>query len=299
MRNELEGYLEGKKRIVDKALESFFPKDKFPPAIHRAMRYSMFPGGKRIRPILVLMSARACNHKILSRDVLPCACAVEMVHTYSLIHDDLPAMDDASKRRGRATVHKRFNEAIAVLTGDALLTLAFETISSMEKKNLIPQILYELARASGCDGMIGGQVLDIEMEKGRWRLKGKNAGALLEYIHRNKTAAIIKASLKIGAMIAGGSKKEIDAIERYGERIGVAFQIVDDMLDVTGDEKKLGKEKGDLKRKKLTYPALYGLERAGEDAARLVGEAKKYLSPFGERAKMLRGLADYIVRRER
>jgi geranylgeranyl diphosphate synthase, type II len=241
---------------------------------------------------------------------MPTAVAMELIHTYSLVHDDLPAMDNDDLRRGRPTNHKVYGDAIAILAGDALLTRAFELIAENAKirgvrAQIIPQVVQVIARGAGTFGMIGGQVVDIEMEGGKWREgKGKkatprkDAAELLKYIHRHKTAALIRASLEAGAILAGGKPKQVDAFARYGEKIGLAFQIADDVLDVVADKAKLGKKGSDRQNNKLTYVALYGLEESRKMALTLVEEAKEALAPFGRRAQALKQLANYIVERD-
>ncbi|MBI3292606.1 MAG: polyprenyl synthetase family protein, partial [Elusimicrobia bacterium] len=238
----LPQYLESRRRLVDRALHrALLPTTRRPPVIHRAMRYSVFAGGKRLRSILVIAAAEACGGRPAL--VMPTACALELLHTYSLIHDDLPAMDNDDLRRGRPTSHRVFGEGIAILAGDALLTLAFQTIAENAKIHdvhaaVIPQVLEVVAKGAGTLGMIGGQVVDLEMAQRRWSLA--NPRAQVQYIHRHKTAALIQASVLAGALLAGASRKQQQALGLYGERIGMGFQIVDDILDLIGDKAKLG-----------------------------------------------------------
>ena len=287
--------------MVEAALNRYLDKTQAEPeVIHEAMRYSVFAGGKRLRPVLVLAGAEICGEK--PEVVLPTAAALELVHTYSLVHDDLPAMDDDDLRRGRPTNHKVYGEAIAILAGDALLTKAFELIARNAKirgvpSQAVPAVAELVARGAGTFGMIGGQVLDIQAEGGKWQKLNHHA-ALLQGIHRQKTAALIRASLQAGATLAGASPKELSALGAYGEKIGLAFQIADDVLDVVADKKKLGKRGSDAKNKKLTFPALYGLEESKNRAQQLVEEAKKALVPFGKRAQVLKQLANYIIERD-
>jgi geranylgeranyl diphosphate synthase type II len=301
MPEPLHSYFESRRRMAEKALNQYLDSTQSEPEIiHEAMRYSVFAGGKRLRPVLVLAGAEICCKK--PEIALPTAAAMELIHTYSLVHDDLPAMDDDDLRRGRPTSHKVYGEAIAILAGDALLTKAFELIAQNAKirgvhSEGIPDVLALIAHDAGTFGMIGGQVMDIQMEGGRWKDKGDHAN-LLHQIHRRKTAALIRASLQAGATLAGASAKQLSALGHYGEKIGLAFQIADDVLDVVADKKKLGKRGSDAKNRKLTYPALYGLEESKRKAQHLVEEAKAALEPFGRRALVLKQLANYIIERD-
>src|ERR1051325_2834950 len=269
------------------------PESAAPETIHRAMRYSLFAGGKRIRPILCIEAARAtadgCD------GVISAACALELIHTYSLIHDDLPAMDNDDYRRGKLTNHKVFGEAIAVLAGDALLTLAFQVLAELDAPgDRKTRLIAELSVASGTvGGMIGGQVADLEGE-------GKPPDAqLLETIHRAKTGALLRASLRMGAIYAGASDAQYSALSCYGEHVGLAFQIVDDILDVEESSEALGKTAGkDAAQHKITFPAVYGLEASRRMAQEECGRAHQVLSPFGDRAGRLHELADLIVHRK-
>lgn len=283
-------------KIIEKTIQHYLPaKNVWPGILHQAMRYSVFSGGKRLRPILVLLAAKICGATV--RKVLPLAAAIEYVHTYTLIHDDLPAMDNDDYRRGKLTCHKKFNEAIAILAGDALLTQAYLVIAQKlkipaERKLAIINILSE---AISSRHLIGGQVDDI-------LLAGESAGRKdwkkLERIHYNKTGALIVASLVSGAVAAGARRKEIAALARYGENIGLAFQITDDVLDIVGDKKKLGKSGSDRKNKKLTYPAVFGIEKSRELARQKIAAAKKSLKIFGKKGEILSQLADFIIERE-
>jgi geranylgeranyl diphosphate synthase type II len=284
---DLADYLAERRRAVDEALERHLPPKDAPPAsIHAAMRYSVFAGGKRLRPILVIAGAEAVGGRM--ERVLAAACALELIHTYSLIHDDLPAMDDDDFRRGRLTNHKVFGEAIAILAGDALLTLAFGLLA--EHASL--DVVREVAAAAGTLGMIGGQVVDIQSE-------GKSVDAeTLEYIHRHKTAALMRASLVSGAMLGGASAPVLNAIREAGTHLGLAFQIVDDILDVEGSLEELGKTAGsDRRKKKATYPEQFGLEASRLKAKSLIEDAKAALQPLGDRAEPIRALADFIFQR--
>ena len=293
---DLPAYLAERRALVDAALDRFLPPEETPPpTVHRAMRYSVLAGGKRLRPILVIAGAEAVGGR--AETVLPTACALELIHTYSLIHDDLPAMDDDDYRRGRLTSHKVFGEAVAILAGDALLTLAFRLVA--DNAPLVPDphtvraVVVELATAAGTAGMVGGQVVDIESE-------GKTITAeTLEYIHRHKTAALIRAALRVGALLAGGEPAAVAAIGEAGGDLGLAFQIVDDILDVEGSLAELGKTAGsDERKQKATYPALHGLEASRRQARMLIGRVKERLQVFGARSAPLCALADYVVERK-
>lgn len=290
---KLPSFFEEDRLQVDASLDRLLPGESTPPSsIHQAMRYSVFAGGKRLRPILCLETAR-----IFTADVAPAlhpACVIEFIHTYSLIHDDLPALDNDDLRRGKPTCHRQFGEAIAILAGDALLTLAFETIGSAP----IPAahraaILTEVATAAGTvNGMVGGQVADLEAE-------GKPvAPEMLEYIHRSKTAALIRASITAGALSVGASDEDVLRLRRFGETIGWAFQVTDDILDVEESSAALGKTAGkDIAQQKATYPSVYGLERSHEIARELATKAIAELAPYSERAARLREVAEYLVLR--
>ncbi len=268
------------------------PASAYPQSIHRAMRYSVLGGGKRIRPILCLEAAAAVGPA--KRGVEDLACALELIHTYSLIHDDLPALDNDDLRRGRPTCHKKFGEATAILAGDALLTLAFEVLGRLEAPRGA-RIIAELARALGTrSGMISGQVADLEAE--RKRISARE----LAYIHRSKTGALIRASVRSGALAAGASAVELERLTRYGEKVGLAFQIVDDILDVRSSTARLGKPAHhDAARHKATYPALHGLKRSEQLAAELIDDACAALRPFGRRAAVLEGIARYLLHRSK
>ena len=282
---------------VDLALDHSLPKESaWPERVHAAMRYSVFAGGKRIRPLLCLAAAHAVD-KATGRDrALPFACAVELIHTFSLIHDDLPSMDDDDLRRGRPTCHKAFDEATAILAGDALQTLAFEVIatgdSSSDRSALVLTALTQLARACGTAGLIGGQMDDLKYE-------GVPATPEdLERIHRTKTGALIVATVVGGALMAGGSETQVDALRAYAEPIGLAFQIVDDILDVSGDAASLGKTPGkDARSGKATWVALHGVEASRQRASDLHDQAVEALSGFGAEASLLRDLAFRITHR--
>jgi geranylgeranyl diphosphate synthase type II len=259
-----------------------------PPALREAVRYSLFAGGKRVRPALALGAA-----EIISRDdtaALPAACAIEMIHTYSLIHDDLPSMDNDDLRRGKPALHKAHGEALAILAGDALLTMAFDVLAEAGHIGLIR----EIAQAAGAAGMVGGQVLDLQSEGKRLDL------AALRALHERKTGALIRVSARSGAILAGARGPQLEALTRFGEHLGLTFQIADDILDVTGIEETLGKPvASDLAKKKSTYPALVGLERARELADDAARAAVAALEPFGPEADVFRALARFIVERQK
>jgi geranylgeranyl diphosphate synthase, type II len=290
----LDDYLARCRSAVDAELERKVPAATETPAtIHQAMRYSLFAGGKRIRPILCMAAAEAVAG-VRGGAEAP-GCALELVHTYSLIHDDLPSLDNDDYRRGRLTCHKVYGEAMAILAGDALLTLAFQTLAELEAVSIEGRLrmIQELSRAAGtvC-GMIGGQVADLEAE-------GKPVEAQqLDYIHRSKTSALIRAAVLIGAIHAGATPAQFEALSTYGEHTGMAFQIVDDVLDVVGTSDELGKTAGkDAAQKKATFPALYGVEVSRERAAAHLAKALGALESFGENALRLRQIAGRIVNR--
>lgn len=289
-------YLSEGKKFIDDALIGYLPnKDTYPQSIHESMLYSVLAGGKRLRPILVIAAAEAVGGS--RHTVLPFAVAAEFIHTYTLIHDDLPALDNDNFRRGQPTNHKQFGEAIAILAGDALLTQAFIVMTngvameSIPRKSLL-RACNEMARAIGSTGVIGGQVVDIESE-------GKSIDAeTLEYIHIYKTGFLLRACLRCGSILSNAAPEQLAALSRYGSHIGLAFQIVDDILDITGDEASLGKDVGsDINKKKATYPAMFGLEESRKKAEELVKEAIASLEQFDERADPLRGIARFFVER--
>lgn len=292
---EIRDYLKAKKELVDKALEKYLaPEKDYPQRILESMRYSLFSGGKRLRPILVLASGQAVGGE--EKRLLPFACAVELIHTYSLIHDDLPSMDNDDYRRGRLTNHKVFGEAMAILAGDGLLTLAFEIMTEPGLDDVKPMLrlkaIYEIASAAGAGGMVGGQAVDIISEGTEVGKDGVN------YIHRKKTGALIRASVLAGGFLGEGNKEEIEALSLYGEKIGLAFQIIDDILDIEGERELLGKDTGkDEDNNKATYPAVYGLKESKKKAAKLIKEATQALELFGEKAYILEGIAGFILKR--
>jgi geranylgeranyl diphosphate synthase type II len=292
---DLKAYLEDRRAMVDAALDRVLPPESAPPTrIHQAMRYSVLAPGKRLRPILVIAGAEAVGGR--AEAVLDSACALELIHAYSLIHDDLPAMDDDDYRRGRLTNHKVFGEAMAILAGDALLTLAFRLIALNAARVAAPAavgaVVAEVADAAGTDGMVGGQVVDIESE-------GKTiAPEMLDYIHLHKTAALIRVALRVGAILGGGGAAQLAAIGDAGQALGLAFQIVDDILDVEGSLAELGKTAGsDERKQKATYPSLHGLPASKARARALIEETKRLLVPLGPAAAPIRALADFVLER--
>lgn len=293
----IKQYLQNKKTIVEDRLHALMVRAEGPFKDHiESMRYSLFAGGKRIRPILCLAAGEAVSEdRDLMDDILNIGCAIECIHTYSLIHDDLPAMDDDKLRRGKPTNHMLFGEAEAILAGDGLLTFAFELLSTSAAK-LTPasqlKIINVIARAAGPEGMVGGQALDIAGENSHYPFEH------LKIIHRSKTGALISASVAAGAIGAGANQKQLEDLVRYGEAIGLAFQIVDDLLDVTSTTEELGKSAGsDEIRGKATYPGYFGVEETRNRARHAVGQAKEALIHFDEEAIPLRELADYIRQR--
>jgi len=280
---------------VDAALDRYTPAEsEHPSTIHKAMRHSLFAGGKRIRPILCISSAAAVSDD--SAAVMAAACSLEMIHTYSLIHDDLPALDNDDFRRGKPTCHKIYGEAMAILAGDALFTLAIQTLTRIEGTDhgRVVELIRELSFASGTvDGMIGGQVTDIEGER------QPPTPELLDSIHRAKTGALLRASVRMGGIAAGGDAGQVAALSRYGEHVGLAFQIVDDILDVEESSEALGKTAGkDAAQGKITFPAVYGLERSREMAQEQCRLSHEALAHFGEGARRLHEIADLIVQRK-
>jgi geranylgeranyl diphosphate synthase type II len=289
-------YLKQNKELIDKRLDKLLPADtEYPAIIHQAMRYSIFAGGKRIRPILTLAACQAVKkEKAL---VLDSGCAMELIHTYSLIHDDLPAMDDDDFRRGKPTSHKKFGEAIAILAGDALLTVGFQILSHALLKSHINskglEIIYEVAQAIGSKGLIGGQVMDLMSE-------GKQIDLdTISYIHRSKTASLIAICVKIGGVLANAQEDELERLNKYGEKIGLAFQIVDDILDIEGSTDKLGKTAGkDQKSLKATFPGVIGLAESKQKASGLIRNAINYVEPLGDSALPLIEIARFILKRQ-
>ena len=292
---DLKAYLRDKRALVDEALKSVFPEPQgFAADVVRAMTYSLFAGGKRLRPILCIGGAEAVGKE--GKTILPFACSLELIHTYSLIHDDLPVMDNDDLRRGKPTSHKVFGEAVALLAGDGLLTEAFRLMagtSGVDPRALL-KVIRLVGSAAGYQGMVGGQVVDIQSE-------GKPVDpSLVNFIHSHKTGALIHASVTSGAILGEGTEEQVNAISSYGEKIGLAFQIADDILDVEGDSKTMGKGVGgDARKKKITFPAAVGLQKAKEIQGRLVEEAVGGLKTFDEKADPLRSLALYIIERKK
>ncbi len=294
-RFDLTNFLETRTAAVNAALDRFLPPEKTKPAtIHRAMRYSLFAGGKRMRPALVLAAAAACGGG--EANALPLACAVECIHTYSLVHDDLPAMDNDDFRRGKPTNHKVFGEGIAVLAGDALLTQAFEIAAQAKGWPRYPQrdLILEIARASGSLQLIAGQVADLEGE-GK-----KTSAAQLKYIHERKTSALLRCSARLGGMSANCTAAQLAELTDFGYHVGLAFQVIDDILDVTQTSEKLGKTAGkDTQAQKATYPAIIGLEQSRKIAGQLTNHAFAALKIFKGKAVALEALAEFLLKRDR
>ena len=292
---DLSAYLAQSTESVNAALDRFLPSEKTKPAtIHTAMRYSLFAGGKRMRPAVLLAAAAACGGK--EADALPLACAVECIHTYSLIHDDLPAMDNDDFRRGKPTNHKVFGEGIAVLAGDALLTQAFEIAAQAKgwPRYSHRDLILELAIASGSLQLVAGQVADLEGE-------GKKLSVSeLRYIHERKTSALLCCSVRLGGMSANCTPAQLQALTDFGYNVGLAFQVIDDILDVTQTSEQLGNTAGkDVAVQKATYPAIVGLEKSRKIAAQLTAKAFAALKPFKGKAVALEALAEYLLKRDR
>lgn len=284
----MQGWIALIDRNLDRYLES---RDGVPDRLADAMRYSVFAGGKRLRPLLVLLANDACMGTIES--ALPAACAVEMVHTYSLIHDDLPAMDDDDLRRGMPTCHRQFDEATAILAGDALLTLAFEILTEIQPAILAARCVRQLASAAGWAGMVGGQMDDLSAQEGPKTIDW------LQSLHSRKTGALLTSSLRMGGILAGANPAQLDALTTFGERVGLAFQIVDDLLDAEGSSERMGKQaRKDNAAGKLTYPGLLGIEESRARARQLAQEARNGLALFGPAGHRLAVLADYVVERD-
>lgn len=292
---DIKVYLKERRETVDAFFRSYFENRIAPTVLHDAMLYSLFAGGKRVRPILALASYEACGND--SKEIVPYAAALELIHTYSLIHDDLPAMDDDDLRRGKPTSHKVFGEAIAILAGDALLTEAFmilsdRTLSPAIRESDLLRASREIAVAAGSRGMVAGQVQDMLSEN------TEPDEQTLSFIHKHKTAALLSSSVRIGPILAAADKERFGALSAYGVKIGLAFQVVDDILDLEGETEELGKPKGsDEKKKKMTYPSLYGLDRSKEIAQGLISEAIGSLKLFGSEADPLREIARYLLNR--
>jgi len=293
---DIVSYLQERKELVNKALDAYLQgREDLPPRLLEAMRYSVFAGGKRIRPILALAAGEAVGGDIEA--IMPAACALEFIHTASLIHDDLPALDDDDYRRGKPANHRVFGEAIAIVAADALMIYAFELMSSVYSNGLLPaevalQVMREVAAAAGPTGIMAGEVTDLLSS-------GESADpALLRFIHEHKTAAMIIAPVRVGGIVAGANEEQLAALTDYGRHLGLGFQIVDDLLDATGDRHSLGKTAGkDQRQKKLTYVALYGVEEARKLAVQAIRRAQDALLPLGERAEPLRLLGDFVLYR--
>lgn len=288
--------LKSKSKFIEEKIKKYMPKEEgYQKSVFEAMNYSFDAGGKRLRPILIMESYKICGGK--DDMYLPFSAAIEMIHTYSLIHDDLPALDNDDLRRGKATNHKVFGEAMAILAGDALLSHAFETVLGESVKSAYPErclkASYEISKAAGIYGMIAGQVVDVESEG------MKIDEDKLNFIHANKTAAMIVGCMRVGAILANVSEAKLQALTVYGQKIGLAFQIVDDILDIVGDEATLGKYVGsDIENEKSTYPSIFGIEKSWEMAQDLVDDAKKQIKDFDENNDFLLNLSDYIVKRK-
>jgi geranylgeranyl diphosphate synthase type II len=291
---DLDQYLGRTSERVDKALDKLLPLETVdPPTIHEAMRYSIFAGGKRIRPVLCLAACQAVGSKTAT--AMPLACAVECIHTYSLIHDDLPCMDDDDFRRGKPTNHKVFGEGIAVLAGDALLTHAFALVALVKppRPYKTQQLVEELAFASGSRRLIAGQVQDLENENRRASLDE------VKSTHLNKTAALITVSIRLGAMAGGARRIELKRLTRYGQDLGLAFQVIDDILDATSTKEVMGKSvRADQKNQKSTFPTVLGIDKSRQFAADLIADAQLQLKSFGKPAEPLRAIADYFLTRQ-
>jgi len=290
--------IESRKKLIEEALKQFLPlPNKYSDFLHKSLHYSLFAGGKRIRPLLTLVTCETLGG--VTEQAIPFACAIELIHTYSLIHDDLPAMDNDTYRRGKLTNHKVFGEAIAILTGDALLTLAFKIMSDPNNlKGLDPylslKIINDIAFFSGIEGMIGGQAVDIQSEE-----KTINEETL-DYIHSHKTGALITSAVRAGALVARASDKDLELLTQYGKKIGLAFQIIDDILDIEGIEKEIGKDIGSDKREeKATYPQYFGIEVSKRKANQLREEALSILQNFGSKATLLNAITNFIISRNR
>ena len=293
---EIKAYLKEKKEIIDSFFREYFRDGSRPAVLHEAMLYSLFAGGKRIRPILALAAFEACGGD--SSSIVPYAAAIELIHTYSLIHDDLPAMDNDDLRRGKPTNHKVYGDAFAILAGDALLTEAFSILSdpafgSSVKISDLSRACHEIAMASGARGMVAGQVQDMLSEN------TEPDSETLRFIHKHKTTSLLCASVRTGPILAGSGQEELDALTRYGDNIGLAFQVIDDILDVEGETAVIGKPRGsDKKKNKMTYPGLYGIDKSREIARTLIADSVSSLGMFSSGADPLREIAFYLLGRK-
>lgn len=292
---DIKESLKEKRELIDSFFHEYFKEIFRPQLLQEAMLYSLFAGGKRIRPVLALASYEACGGA--ASDIVPYAATLELIHTYSLIHDDLPAMDNDDLRRGKPTSHKVYGEAMAILAGDALLTEAFSILSNPSLgKNInearLLKASHEIATAAGARGMVAGQVQDMLSENTQPDID------MLHFIHKHKTTALLRASVKVGPILAGSGPEQYEALSRYGYSIGLAFQVVDDILDIEGETEVLGKPKGsDERRNKMTYPRLYGIEKSREIAKELIDEAVSSLYVFSSEADLLRNIARYLLER--
>ncbi|MDI6728540.1 MAG: polyprenyl synthetase family protein [Thermodesulfovibrionales bacterium] len=298
---DIKDYLKEKKTLIDSFLESYFSAPLNPKTLHDSMVYSLSAGGKRIRPVLCIASYEACakDNKVKAEDIIPYASALEFIHTYSLIHDDLPAMDNDDLRRGKPTNHKVFGEGMAILAGDGLLTEAFYLLSNNTRRACqfspyaVLKVIREIAMAAGIHGMVGGQAQDLLSEN------AEPDAETLSFIHSHKTAALITVSVRSGGILANCSDQELFRLTKYGENIGLAFQVIDDILDVEGETEVIGKPKGsDEKKKKMTYPKLYGIDKSREKARELINGAINSLETFNENAEPLRAIARYLLERK-
>lgn len=298
---DIKAYLKEKKILIDSFLQSHFAPPLMPKILNDSIVYSLSAGGKRIRPVLCIAAFEACakDEKVTIEDIIPYASALELIHTYSLIHDDLPAMDNDDLRRGKPTNHKVFGEGMAILAGDGLLTEAFYVLSNNTRvaSNFSPsailRVIREIAMAAGIHGMVGGQAQDLLSED------AEPDAETLSFIHSHKTAALITVSVRSGGMLANCSDNELSSLTKYGENIGLAFQIIDDILDVEGETEILGKHRGsDEKKKKMTYPRLYGIGKSREKAKELINDAVSALEMFDEKAEPLRAIARYMLERK-
>lgn len=293
MQFDFKQYINEKRKLIDDFIIKYFNPPISPPSLHDSVLYSLTAGGKRLRPILCISAYEACGGR---ENIVPYATAIEFIHTYSLIHDDLPAMDNDDLRRGKPTNHKVFGEAIAILAGDGLLTEAFSILSNTTYANITPKtllrVISEISNASGLRGMVAGQALDLISE-------GKEPDReTVKFIHLHKTASLIRASVKAGALLAEASEDRVSCLDKYGESIGLAFQIVDDILDIEGTTEEMGKPKGsDIERGKMTYPRVFGIEESRKRARELIETAIELLADFGKEAEPLREIAGYILKR--
>ncbi|MFN3479412.1 MAG: polyprenyl synthetase family protein [Thermodesulfovibrionales bacterium] len=291
---DLKAYLNNRRQLVNSFINNYFDSIIKPDQLKDSITYSLSAGGKRIRPILCIASYEACGGR--AEDVIPYASAIEFIHTYSLIHDDLPAMDNDDLRRGKPTNHRVFGEGMAILAGDGLLTETFCLLSSNPSNfdtKLVLEVIKEIAISAGIKGMVGGQAADLIYET------KEPDSETLYFIHTHKTASLIRASVKVGGILAGCDDERLDSLSNYGEKIGLAFQIIDDVLDVEGETEVIGKPKGsDEKKKKMTYPRLYGIDKSRQMASELIEKAIGALSLFDEKASPLRGIARYLIERK-